>query len=169
VVEDKRDARQSRLSRVSMIHHVRHHTRSVRDFPEVRSPSSSTPTSTHDEHRLAPAFLARRSHLYALDFRLTLFFRFPFFAFRSRRAIVLDPTAPPCHAFVRARRSAWSPCRYNKAIQIASRALRASLKEESRVAAEKRGVTLVRYQKWENGSGGEQVRHTPLTWTCQLC
>jgi F-type H+-transporting ATPase subunit epsilon len=152
-----------------MIHHVRHHTRSVRDFPEVRSPSSSTPTSTHDEHRLAPAFLARRSHLYALDFRLTLFFRFPFFAFRSRRAIVLDPTAPPCHAFVRARRSAWSPCRYNKAIQIASRALRASLKEESRVAAEKRGVTLVRYQKWENGSGGEQVRHTPLTWTCQLC
>ncbi|KAJ3013634.1 hypothetical protein NUW54_g1533 [Trametes sanguinea] len=47
--------------------------------------------------------------------------------------------------------------RFNKYSQIAARALRASLKEEERVVAEKRGVTMLRYQKWENGQGGPQV------------
>ncbi|TFK91765.1 hypothetical protein K466DRAFT_482064 [Polyporus arcularius HHB13444] len=50
---------------------------------------------------------------------------------------------------------------YNKYTQIAARALRASLKEEERVAAEKRGVTILRYQRWENGHGGPMVR-TPI-------
>ncbi|KIM36464.1 hypothetical protein M413DRAFT_31692 [Hebeloma cylindrosporum] len=43
---------------------------------------------------------------------------------------------------------------YNKYAQITARALRASLKEEERVVAEKRGLTASRYQKWENGLGG---------------
>ncbi|KAF8584121.1 hypothetical protein K439DRAFT_1294356, partial [Ramaria rubella] len=47
--------------------------------------------------------------------------------------------------------------RFNKYSQIAARALRQSLKEEYRVQAEKRGLTSVRYQNWENGKGGEQV------------
>ncbi|KDR69278.1 hypothetical protein GALMADRAFT_230781 [Galerina marginata CBS 339.88] len=46
---------------------------------------------------------------------------------------------------------------YNKYAQITARALRASLKEEERVIAEKRGLTSTRYQKWENGVGGQQV------------
>lgn len=47
--------------------------------------------------------------------------------------------------------------RFNKYSQIASRALRQSLKESERVQAERRGLTSVRYQNWENGQGGEQV------------
>ncbi|KAI5830678.1 hypothetical protein K523DRAFT_336580 [Schizophyllum commune Tattone D] len=50
---------------------------------------------------------------------------------------------------------------YNKFTEITARALRASLKEDKRIAAEKRGLTAVRYQKWENGQGGEQVRSQP--------
>lgn len=46
---------------------------------------------------------------------------------------------------------------YNKFTEITARAVRASLKEEKRVVAEKRGLTAVKYQKWENGEGGEQV------------
>ena len=48
--------------------------------------------------------------------------------------------------------------RFNKYSQICARALRQSLKETERVAAEKRGTTILRYQKWENGQGGQQVR-----------
>ena len=48
--------------------------------------------------------------------------------------------------------------RYNKYSQICARAVRASFKEEQRVAAEKRGLTSLRYQHWENGQGGQQVR-----------
>ena len=50
-------------------------------------------------------------------------------------------------------------CRYNKYTQIAARAVRQSLKESERVAAEKRGLTILRYQHWENGVGGAQVSH----------
>jgi len=46
---------------------------------------------------------------------------------------------------------------FNKYTQIAARALRQSLKETERVAAEKRGNTSVKYQQWENGKGGEQI------------
>ncbi|EKM76132.1 hypothetical protein AGABI1DRAFT_87458 [Agaricus bisporus var. burnettii JB137-S8] len=46
---------------------------------------------------------------------------------------------------------------YNKFAQITARAVRSSLKEEQRLAAEKRGVSTLRYQKWENGKGGAQV------------
>ncbi|PFH47001.1 hypothetical protein AMATHDRAFT_7185 [Amanita thiersii Skay4041] len=46
---------------------------------------------------------------------------------------------------------------YNKFAQITARAVRASLKEEQRLAAEKRGVTTLRYQQWDNGLGGQQV------------
>jgi F-type H+-transporting ATPase subunit epsilon len=48
-------------------------------------------------------------------------------------------------------------CSYNKYTQIAARAVRQSLREEERVAAEKRGTTALRYQHWEDGKGGEQV------------
>jgi len=50
---------------------------------------------------------------------------------------------------------------YNKYTQIAARAVRQSLKEEQRVAAEKRGSTVLRYQHWEDGKGGEQVFLNP--------
>ncbi|KAI0261400.1 mitochondrial ATP synthase epsilon chain-domain-containing protein [Gloeopeniophorella convolvens] len=48
---------------------------------------------------------------------------------------------------------------YNKYTQIAARAVRQSLKENERVIAEKRGLTALRYQHWEDGKGGEQVRY----------
>ena len=35
--------------------------------------------------------------------------------------------------------------------------MRQSLKENERLAAERRGQTLLRYQNWEDGKGGEQV------------
>ncbi|KAF9053326.1 mitochondrial ATP synthase epsilon chain-domain-containing protein [Panaeolus papilionaceus] len=58
--------------------------------------------------------------------------------------------------------SAWrSLFTYNKYASVTARALRASLKQEERVLAEKRGVTNVRYQKWENGVGGTQVVLNP--------
>jgi F-type H+-transporting ATPase subunit epsilon len=47
--------------------------------------------------------------------------------------------------------------RYNKYTQIAARAVRQSLKENERVVAERRGLTSLRYQHWENGKGGDQV------------
>jgi len=50
---------------------------------------------------------------------------------------------------------------YNKYTQITARALRQSLKEEQRVAAEKRGLTILRYQEWKNGQGGQQVHLNP--------
>ncbi len=53
--------------------------------------------------------------------------------------------------------------RFNKYSQIAARAVRSSLKEEQRVISEKRGVTNLRYQKWENGQGGQQVRLTSIS------
>jgi len=47
--------------------------------------------------------------------------------------------------------------RFNKYSQITAKAVRNSLKETERLAAEKRGVTTARYQKWANGAAGEQV------------
>ncbi|KAF8638646.1 hypothetical protein AX17_002049 [Amanita inopinata Kibby_2008] len=46
---------------------------------------------------------------------------------------------------------------YNKYTQITARAVRASLKDEQRLASEKRGLTALRYQQWENGLGSQQV------------
>ncbi|KAH9930667.1 mitochondrial ATP synthase epsilon chain-domain-containing protein [Fomitopsis serialis] len=46
---------------------------------------------------------------------------------------------------------------YNKYTQIAARAVRQSLKESERVQAEKRGLTALKYQHWENGVGGQQT------------
>ncbi|KAJ7452108.1 mitochondrial ATP synthase epsilon chain-domain-containing protein [Mycena galericulata] len=46
---------------------------------------------------------------------------------------------------------------YNKYTQITARAVRNSLQETHRLAAEKRGLTALRYQTWENGEGGVQV------------
>lgn len=51
---------------------------------------------------------------------------------------------------------------YNKYAQITARAVRNSLKEQHRVAAEKRGTTTVRYQQWSEGTGGPQVRRVAL-------
>ncbi|KAJ7222359.1 mitochondrial ATP synthase epsilon chain-domain-containing protein [Mycena pura] len=50
---------------------------------------------------------------------------------------------------------------YNKFIQITARALRNSLQETHRLAAEKRGLTALRYQKWEDGVGGTQTMLNP--------
>ncbi|KAJ3930844.1 MAG: mitochondrial ATP synthase epsilon chain-domain-containing protein [Lentinula lateritia] len=46
---------------------------------------------------------------------------------------------------------------FNKYSQITASAVRKSLKESQRLAAEKRGITALRYQVWENGKGGEQI------------
>ncbi|KAF9505848.1 hypothetical protein BS47DRAFT_1334123 [Hydnum rufescens UP504] len=52
----------------------------------------------------------------------------------------------------------WRPFfSFNKYSQISARALRNSLKESERLAAEKRGLTGLRYQKWEGGQGGQQT------------
>jgi len=50
---------------------------------------------------------------------------------------------------------------YNKYSQITARAVRQSMKETERVGAERRGVTALRSQKWENGVGGQQVHLNP--------
>ncbi|KAJ3548002.1 hypothetical protein NMY22_g1432 [Coprinellus aureogranulatus] len=54
---------------------------------------------------------------------------------------------------------------YNKYAQITARALRSSLKDDLRVAAEKRGQTSVRYQQWQDGKGGAQSYCTELAHT----
>ncbi|KAJ7271023.1 mitochondrial ATP synthase epsilon chain-domain-containing protein [Mycena rebaudengoi] len=50
---------------------------------------------------------------------------------------------------------------YNKYTQITARAVRNSLQETQRLAAEKRGLTALRYQTWENGQGGVQTLLVP--------
>ncbi|KAJ7353288.1 mitochondrial ATP synthase epsilon chain-domain-containing protein [Mycena albidolilacea] len=50
---------------------------------------------------------------------------------------------------------------YNKYTQITARAVRNSLQENQRLAAEKRGLTALRYQHWENGEGGVQTMLVP--------
>ncbi|KAF8308553.1 hypothetical protein DL93DRAFT_2142230 [Clavulina sp. PMI_390] len=54
---------------------------------------------------------------------------------------------------------------FNKYSQIAARALRNSLKEDARLAAEKRGTSELKYQKWTDGKAGESVSSQHL----QLC
>ncbi|KAH6642586.1 mitochondrial ATP synthase epsilon chain-domain-containing protein [Boeremia exigua] len=44
---------------------------------------------------------------------------------------------------------------YNRYISVASRVVRRSLKEEQRIAAERRGVSELRFAKWENGKQGD--------------
>ncbi|KAK7185342.1 hypothetical protein DPSP01_011119 [Paraphaeosphaeria sporulosa] len=44
---------------------------------------------------------------------------------------------------------------YNRYIAVASRAVRRSLKEDKRIAAERRGESELRFAKWSNGKQGE--------------
>ncbi|KAG9201869.1 hypothetical protein B5807_06354 [Epicoccum nigrum] len=44
---------------------------------------------------------------------------------------------------------------YNRYIAVASRVVRRSLKEDARIIAERRGVSELRFAKWENGKQGE--------------
>ncbi|KAF3034877.1 hypothetical protein E8E12_002961 [Didymella heteroderae] len=44
---------------------------------------------------------------------------------------------------------------YNRYISVASRVVRRSLKEDKRIAAERRGESELRFAKWENGKQGE--------------
>ncbi|KAF2810888.1 mitochondrial ATP synthase epsilon chain domain-containing protein [Mytilinidion resinicola] len=44
---------------------------------------------------------------------------------------------------------------YNRFLAVASRTVRRSLKEDMRVAAERRGEMDLRFAKWENGKQGE--------------
>lgn len=46
---------------------------------------------------------------------------------------------------------------FNKYIQVAARATRQALKEEERVAAEKRGTITLKYQKWAEGKPSTAV------------
>lgn len=56
-------------------------------------------------------------------------------------------------------RAVWLTCnRYSKYTSVAARAVRNSLKETERVAAERRSLQELRYQKWHNGEASEQVR-----------
>ncbi|BGP53139.1 hypothetical protein JCM8202v2_000698 [Rhodotorula sphaerocarpa] len=43
---------------------------------------------------------------------------------------------------------------FNKYIQVAARATRQALKEEQRVAAERRAAVTLKVQRWENGKPG---------------
>ncbi|KAI1201533.1 mitochondrial ATP synthase epsilon chain domain-containing protein [Nemania serpens] len=44
---------------------------------------------------------------------------------------------------------------YNRYLAVASRVVRRSLKDEKRVAAERRGEMDLRFAKWENGKMGD--------------
>ncbi|CAK7566587.1 MAG: hypothetical protein SEPTF4163_004535 [Sporothrix epigloea] len=44
---------------------------------------------------------------------------------------------------------------YNRYLSIAGRAVRRSLKEDKRIAAERRGNLDVRFSKWQGGKQGE--------------
>ncbi|KAK1832762.1 mitochondrial ATP synthase epsilon chain-domain-containing protein [Podospora conica] len=44
---------------------------------------------------------------------------------------------------------------YNRYLAVAARVVRRSLKEEHRVAAERRGQMDLRFAKWSNGKMGE--------------
>ncbi|KAI8955758.1 mitochondrial ATP synthase epsilon chain-domain-containing protein [Xylaria longipes] len=44
---------------------------------------------------------------------------------------------------------------YNRYLTVAARVVRRSLKEDKRVAAERRGEMDLRFAKWENGKMGE--------------
>ncbi|KAF2146118.1 uncharacterized protein K452DRAFT_283409 [Aplosporella prunicola CBS 121167] len=44
---------------------------------------------------------------------------------------------------------------YNRYIAVASRVVRRSLKEDKRIAAERRGESEIRFAKWENGKQGD--------------
>ncbi|KAL1587634.1 hypothetical protein WHR41_03631 [Cladosporium halotolerans] len=44
---------------------------------------------------------------------------------------------------------------YNRYLTIASRVVRRSLKDDKRLAAERRGESDLRFAKWENGKQGE--------------
>ncbi|KAI8630837.1 mitochondrial ATP synthase epsilon chain-domain-containing protein [Xylariaceae sp. FL1651] len=44
---------------------------------------------------------------------------------------------------------------YNRYLAVAARVVRRSLKDDKRVAAERRGETDLRFTKWENGKMGE--------------
>ncbi|OAA59318.1 mitochondrial ATP synthase epsilon chain domain-containing protein [Cordyceps fumosorosea ARSEF 2679] len=44
---------------------------------------------------------------------------------------------------------------YNRYLAIAARAIRRSLNEEKRIAAERRGDMELRFAKWENGKMGD--------------
>ncbi|KAJ4990627.1 mitochondrial ATP synthase epsilon chain domain-containing protein [Stagonosporopsis vannaccii] len=44
---------------------------------------------------------------------------------------------------------------YNRYISVASRVVRRSLKEDKRIAAERRGESELRFAKWENGKQGD--------------
>ncbi|KAF4970930.1 hypothetical protein FSARC_2126 [Fusarium sarcochroum] len=44
---------------------------------------------------------------------------------------------------------------YNRYLAIAARVVRRSLKEDKRVAAERRGEMDLRFSKWQNGKQGE--------------
>ncbi|KZZ98686.1 mitochondrial ATP synthase epsilon chain domain-containing protein [Moelleriella libera RCEF 2490] len=44
---------------------------------------------------------------------------------------------------------------YNRYLAIAARAVRRSLKDDKRIAAERRGEMELRFAKWSNGKQGE--------------
>jgi F-type H+-transporting ATPase subunit epsilon len=120
----------------------------------VPSPSSSTTILNHHVH-LAPAlFVSRATFLvfkrFADDSLVTLHVTF---------RVITNAFSLSIRKRKRCRN--WA-CSFNKYSQIAARAVRASLKEEKRLVAEKRGTTSLRYQKWENGQGQQQVRPRPF-------
>jgi F-type H+-transporting ATPase subunit epsilon len=121
-------------------------SRALRRSSSGRARCSRTFTSSeHDERDLAPALLVSCT-------------------FHDQRDNILTRNASTSslgHSSINSPRSRLGS--FNKASSIAARALRASLKEDKRVAAEKRGATILRYQKWENGQGGEQVRTSRIT------
>lgn len=75
---------------------------------------------------------------------------------RPSAPIRLCPLLPSLHAHCNAALIA--PGSFNKYIQVAARATRQALKEEQRVAAERRAAVTLKVQRWENGKPGNAVR-----------
>lgn len=83
----------------------------------------------------------------------------------SSLSLSLQPPEPnPKHTHTRTH---WTPVhtwgRFNKYISVAARATRQALKEEQRLAAERRAAVTLKVQHWENGKAGPSVSH--LLWS----
>jgi F-type H+-transporting ATPase subunit epsilon len=79
----------------------------------------------------------------------------------SSLSLSLQPPEPnPKHTHTRTH---WTPVhtwgRFNKYISVAARATRQALKEEQRLAAERRAAVTLKVQHWENGKAGPSVSH----------
>ena len=90
----------------------------------------------------------------------------PFHPYHPTLAAIWNRIKPPLKHFPTLSNFVVPLDSFNAYAQISSRALRQSLKETPRLNAEKRGMTDLRFQKWENGNGGPQVCPSSVSDVC---